>query len=130
VTFTPLANGRPVLDVGASGQWDSFTVTTPKVFADSGQFVMLDAGDDGLIDDPRGIGIAVSTDLVGWRKHPGNPVFVPGRSGHFDSLSVASPVPLCVGTPGRSSTPGQRAPLPRACSRRSVSRDCSPEAGR
>lgn len=57
---------------------------------------MLYAGDDGLIDDPTGIGIAVSTDLVNWRKHPGNPVFVPGHGGQFDSLSVASPVPLCV----------------------------------
>ena len=94
VRFTPLADGRPVLDVGNAGQWDSFTVTTPKVFADSGQFVMLYAGDDALIDDPTGIGLAVSTDLVSWRKHPNNPVFVPGRSGQFDSLSVASPVPL------------------------------------
>jgi predicted GH43/DUF377 family glycosyl hydrolase len=96
VTFTPLADGRPVLGAGAAGQWDSFTVTTPKVFADSGQFVMLYAGDDRLIDDPTGIGIAVSTDLVSWRRHPGNPVFVPGQGGQFDSLSVASPVPLRV----------------------------------
>ena len=96
VTFTPLAHGRPVLDVGIPGQWDSFTVTTPKVFADGGQFVMLYAGDDTLIDDPTGIGIAVSADLVCWRKHPGNPVFIPGRGGQFDSLSVASPVPLWV----------------------------------
>jgi predicted GH43/DUF377 family glycosyl hydrolase len=92
--FTPLAEGRPLLDVGSPGQWDSFTVTTPKVFAESGQFVMLHAGDDRLIDDPTGIGIAISSDLVSWRKHPGNPVFVPGRRGQFDSLSVASPVPL------------------------------------
>ncbi len=96
VRFTPLADGRPVLDIGSIGEWDSFTVTTPKVFADSGQFVMLYAGDDALIDDPTGIGIALSADLVTWRKHPGNPVFVPGRVGQFDSLSVASPVPLWV----------------------------------
>lgn len=30
VTFTPLASGRPVLDAGSRGQWDSFTVTTPE----------------------------------------------------------------------------------------------------
>lgn len=96
VTFTPLADGRPVLDAGGQGEWDSFTVTTPKVFADGGQFVMLYAGDDAMIDDPTGIGMAVSTDLVTWRKHSGNPVFGPGRDGEFDSLSVASPVPLRV----------------------------------
>jgi predicted GH43/DUF377 family glycosyl hydrolase len=96
LTFEPVAGGQPVLDVGSPGEWDSFTVTTPKVLADNGQFVMLYAGDDRLIDDPTGIGIAVSTDLVSWRKHPGNPVFAPGRGGQFDCLSVASPVPLCV----------------------------------
>lgn len=97
VTFTPLAGGRPVLDAGSPGEWDSFTVTTPKVFADDGQFVMLYAGDDRLIDDPAGIGVAVSADLVSWRKQPGNPVFRPGPAGQFDSLSVASPVPLYAG---------------------------------
>jgi hypothetical protein len=93
VTFTQLAGGRPVPDTGSPGEWDSFTVTTPKVFAEDGQFVMLYAGDDRLIDDPSGIGIAVSADLVSWRKYPG-PVFTPGQAGQFDSLSVASPVPL------------------------------------
>jgi predicted GH43/DUF377 family glycosyl hydrolase len=95
-TFTPLANGGPVVDVGSSGEWDSFTVTTPKVFIDDGHFVMLYAGDDHRIDDPTGIGVAVSTDLVHWRRHPGNPVFVPGEIGRFDCLSVASAVPAEV----------------------------------
>lgn len=92
--FTPIADGRPVLDVGSAGEWDSFTVTTPKVFADGPQFVMLYAGDDSRLDDPTGVGIAVSSDLVTWRKHPGNPVLRPGEPGQFDSLSVASAVPL------------------------------------
>ena len=95
IHFEPLS-ANPVLDVGGSGAWDSFTVTTPKVFVDDGAFVMLYSGDSTRIDDPTGIGVAVSDDLVHWRKHPGNPILAPGRHGAFDSLSVANAVPFLV----------------------------------
>jgi hypothetical protein len=94
-SFAPVT-AHPVLDVGPAGTWDSFTVTTPKVFRDGDRFVMLYAGDDRQIDDPTGIGIAVSDDLLHWERHPGNPVFVPGPAGRFDSLSVASTVPFLL----------------------------------
>jgi predicted GH43/DUF377 family glycosyl hydrolase len=88
----------PVLDVGAAGEWDSYTVTTPQVFFDGDHFTMLYAGDRRRIDDPTGIGVAVSEDLVRWRKHPGNPVLSTGDPGQFDSVSVANAVPLrCAG---------------------------------
>jgi predicted GH43/DUF377 family glycosyl hydrolase len=93
--FVPISNA-PVLDVGSPGAWDCYSVTTPKVFADGGRFAMLYAGDAHRLDDPTGIGLAVSDDLITWRKHPGNPVFVPGRPGEFDSLSVSSAVPFRV----------------------------------
>lgn len=96
IAFAPAAE-EPVLDVGAPGTWDSFTVTTPKVFPDGGQFVMLYAGDDRSIDDPTAVGIAVSDDLVNWRKHSGNPVFVTGAAGEFDSTVVAATVPFYDG---------------------------------
>ncbi|HZC69615.1 MAG TPA: hypothetical protein VE442_02865 [Jatrophihabitans sp.] len=96
VTFEAIG-AAPLLDTGRDGEWDSFTVTTPKVFVDDGQFVMLYAGDNRAIDDPSGIGLAMSTDLVNWRKHPGNPILVPGRPGEFDSLSVSSAVPFRLG---------------------------------
>lgn len=91
--FEPLSDA-PVLDVGPEGTWDSFTVTTPKVFADGDRFIMLYAGDNRQIDDPTGIGIAESSDLLHWQKRPGNPVFAPGPSGGFDNVSVASTVPF------------------------------------
>jgi predicted GH43/DUF377 family glycosyl hydrolase len=94
--FVPAAQG-PVFDVGTPGSWDSFTVTTPKVFNDGSQFVMLYAGDARLIDDPTGIGLAVSDDLLHWQRHPGNPVLVTGPSGEFDSVSVSSAIPYQVG---------------------------------
>lgn len=93
--FERIGDG-PVLDVGEPQHWDSFTVTTPKVFRDGRRFVMLYAGDADRIDDPTGIGIALSDDLLHWERHPGNPVFVVGRPGSFDSVSVASPVPFVV----------------------------------
>jgi predicted GH43/DUF377 family glycosyl hydrolase len=92
VEFVPV-HERPVLTTGDPGAWDSFTVTTPKVFHEGEHFAMLYAGDAQRIDDPTGIGIAVSDDLVTWRKHPGNPVFAPGVPKEFDSVSVASAVP-------------------------------------
>lgn len=95
IGFEPLLS-EPVLDVGGTGEWDSFTVTTPKVFVDGGQFAMLYAGDNLRIDDPTGIGLAVSDDLIRWHKHPGNPILIPGAPGTFDSLSVASAVPFRI----------------------------------
>lgn len=83
---------HPVLDVGPPGAWDSYSVTTPKVFRDGDAFCMLYAGDDRSLDDPRGIGLAVSRDLVHWEKHDGNPVFATGPAGAFDAVSVASGV--------------------------------------
>lgn len=93
LSFTPLSSG-PVLEVGSQGEWDSYTVTTPKVFADGDRFVMLYAGDNRSLDDPTGVGIAVSDDLVQWRKHPGNPILRTGAPGEFDAFSVASAVPF------------------------------------
>ena len=95
IQFEPLIR-EPVLSVGSPGEWDSFTVTTPKVFVDGDRFAMLYAGDNSRLDDPTGIGLAVSDDLIRWRKHPGNPILVPGVPGTFDSLSVASAVPFRI----------------------------------
>jgi hypothetical protein len=93
LSFMPMSSG-PVLEVGSQGEWDSYTVTTPKVFADGDKFVMLYAGDDHSLDDPTGIGMATSDDLAQWRKHPGNPILRTGAPGEFDSFSVASAVPF------------------------------------
>lgn len=96
VTFRPVRD-VPVLDVGESGSWDSFSVTTPKVFRDGDRFCMSFAGDQASLDDPTGIGLAYSHDLVHWEKVAGNPVFKLGAHGEFDSVSVASPVIHKVG---------------------------------
>jgi len=96
IDFRPV-RAEPVLDVGAVGNWDSCSVTTPKVFRDGDKFCMAFAGDSSSLDDPTGIGLAVSDDLVRWEKIAGNPVFVVGPAGAFDSASVASPIIRRVG---------------------------------
>jgi len=90
VHFTE-AQGEPVLSPGGVGEWDARSVTTPCVFSEDGAFYMLYAGDAEGLDDPTGIGIAVSTDLLRWEKLVGNPIFVTGEPGRFDSASVAGP---------------------------------------
>ena len=82
----------PVLDVGAPGSWDRHTVTTPKVFRDGDRWCLSYAGDSERLDDPTGIGLAYSDDLVTWHKIAGNPVFTVGPEDAFDSVSVASPI--------------------------------------
>ena len=109
-SFEPLSP-QPLLDVGTPGDWDSFTVTTPKVFWDDGRFVMLYAGDDRQLDDPTGIGVATSDDLVHWTKHPGNPVLRPGDPGGFDSCSVASAIPFRVANEWHILYAGAAAPV-------------------
>jgi len=90
VTFKSVDD--PVLEVGAPGDWDSLTVTTPKVFRDGGRWCMSYAGDSERLDDPRGIGLAYSDDLRSWDKVAGNPVFATGDTGRFDSASIQSPI--------------------------------------
>jgi predicted GH43/DUF377 family glycosyl hydrolase len=85
-------NDGAILTVGAPGEWDSQTVTTPQVIKDDGYFCMLYAGDDRSVDDPSGIGLAVSEDLVHWNKIDGNPIFVTGPPGQFDSATIACPI--------------------------------------
>lgn len=90
VTFEE--HGEPVLDAGSPGSWDAYSVTTPKIFRDGDRWCMSFAGDGTHLDDPTGVGLAYSRDLVSWEKLAGNPVFFVGEPGAFDSASVQSPI--------------------------------------
>jgi hypothetical protein len=82
------ASPRPVLDKGREGSWDSYTVTTPRVFARGGFYYMLYAGDSRRRDEPRAFGLARSRDLVHWTRYTRNPVFRRGRPGSWDDGAV------------------------------------------
>jgi beta-fructofuranosidase len=63
------------LGPGPSGSWDDLATWTGSVIDHDGRWYMLYTGisraERGLI---QRIGLAVSDDLMTWRKHPGNPV--------------------------------------------------------
>jgi beta-fructofuranosidase len=63
------------LGPGPSGSWDDLATWTGSVICHDGRWYMLYTGisraERGLI---QRIGLALSDDLVTWRKHPGNPV--------------------------------------------------------
>jgi predicted GH43/DUF377 family glycosyl hydrolase len=82
---------RPVLPRGKEGAWDWFSVVTPRIFAEEGVFQMFYAADHERVDEPRGFGLAMSRDLVNWEKHPGNPIFLPGEPGTWDSEAIWCP---------------------------------------
>lgn len=72
--------GNPVLRGGPPGSWDALGVGSGCVLFDSGHFHMWYTGNElkfftgGL----TGIGYAVSSDGIHWRKYPGNPVILNG----------------------------------------------------
>lgn len=63
------------LGPGPAGAWDDYTTWTGSVHAFGGGWAMLYTGtsraENGLV---QRIGLATSPDLVGWTKHPANPV--------------------------------------------------------
>jgi len=79
---------NPVLDLGASGSWDSVEVSNPTVVLENGIYQMWYAGYDG---NNLRIGYAASSDGVSWTKDSSNPVLDLGESDSWDSVGVKSP---------------------------------------
>ena len=79
---------EPVLPVGNEGEWDSFTVETPRIFKEGLLYYMLYCGSDINKDYPYHAGLATSTDLVQWTKYPRNPVFSRGEEGAWDEGAI------------------------------------------
>ena len=94
--FDP-GNETLALAPGAPGRWDALSVTTPKVYRGAGRYWMAYAGDDTGLDDPRGIGLAISHDLVTWERATSTPILERSTGNAFDSASVQSPLFLEVG---------------------------------
>jgi len=61
----------PVLETGAGGAWDSWTVYAPHVIQEGATYIMFYAGFNG---ETSQVGRATSTDGVNWVKEPANPV--------------------------------------------------------
>jgi hypothetical protein len=80
----------PVFAAGSPGSWDSFEVTTPRIFQRNGIFYMLYAGqsDPAFKDIPHAFGLARSKDLKTWERYPANPVFRIGEPGSWDDGAI------------------------------------------
>ena len=81
---------KPILP-RQEGAWDWFSIVTTRIFVENGVYHMLYAGDAEHVDEPRGFGLATSTDLVHWEKFPGNPIFLAGGPGTWESEAVWCP---------------------------------------
>jgi predicted GH43/DUF377 family glycosyl hydrolase len=76
------------LPVGREGEWDSFTVETPRIFREGDLYYMIFCGSDRNKDYPFHAGLATSRDLVSWTKYPGNPIFGRGEAGEWDEGAI------------------------------------------
>lgn len=75
---------------GPPGSWDSYEVTTPRIFERHGMFYAVYAGSDdpSRKDAPWAFGLARSRDLVNWEKYPDNPVFTCSEPGGWDDGAI------------------------------------------
>jgi len=80
--------GNPVLDSGASGEWDDTYVDDPSVLSKDGIYKIWYNGYDG---SNLRIGYATSPDGITWTKYTGNPVLDLGESGEWDDSEVDEP---------------------------------------
>lgn len=76
------------LPVGLEGEWDSFTVETPRIFREGDLYHMVYCGSDQHKDYPFHAGLATSRDLVNWTKYQGNPIFSRGEAGSWDEGAI------------------------------------------
>ena len=79
---------KPVLNIGANGEWDDVNVTSPAVIKDSSGYKMYYSGYDGAT---WRIGLATSMDGIQWQKEPTGPVLSVGDTGTFDVHDVFAP---------------------------------------
>ena len=76
---------------GENGQWDSFSIVTPRLSYEDGYFYMVYGGSAYLTDEPEYFGLARSKDLIEWERHPGNPIFGCGAKGEPDGGAIWFP---------------------------------------
>ena len=69
-------------------EWDSKTVTTPRIIEKDGVYYMVYAGDNRYLDYPPYFGIAFSYDLINWYRSTQNPIFSRGKKGEWDDGGI------------------------------------------
>jgi beta-fructofuranosidase len=82
------------LEAGQRGAWDDLALWTGSVIAHENKFYLFYTGRNAQEFWVQKIGLAISTDLVHWEKHPANPILAAdGRyyemANRLNSLNVA-----------------------------------------
>ncbi len=94
ITWTKHAGS--VLDLGASGTWESYGVGAPTVTKDGGLYEMWYEGEDA--GGWWRIGYATSSDGINWTKDSHNPVLLEGASGSWEEWGLGAPAVIKEGT--------------------------------
>jgi predicted GH43/DUF377 family glycosyl hydrolase len=83
----------PILDIGASGQWDHVRVGDPYVYRVGETWYMAYYGNGGgSIGSQDGIAYTSDAEFpLGWSRITGNPVLAVGAAGAFDAYDAARP---------------------------------------
>lgn len=87
--FEPCGDG-PVFVPQRHG-WDALSVVTARLYVDGETVFMIYGGSADTIDEPAYFGLARSTDLTHWERHPGNPIFGAGARGAPDGGCIWFP---------------------------------------
>jgi len=69
---------------GKQGEFDSFSISTVRIWKEGKWYYMAYGGCGRYIDYPSAIGLARSQDLLRWERYPGNPVMERGEPGSWD----------------------------------------------
>jgi hypothetical protein len=88
-TQAPFSRSDPVLQIGASGEWDQLRVWSPAVLATKDGYAMWFAGRSDYTTSPQWVGYATSADGITWRKSPLNPVISARPAWGFSYLTSA-----------------------------------------
>lgn len=89
VHFTQVFS-TPVFNASESNNWDC-QISTARLFQQGEHYYMLYGGNPSKVDQPDYFGLARSTDLVHWERHPGNPIFGCGAKGAEDGGAIWFP---------------------------------------
>lgn len=76
---------QPVLDLGRKGTWDDKSISDPRVFKHKGKYLMVYSGINK--DGVERVGLAISSDLIKWKKYDKNPILNVSKN-EWDSLSA------------------------------------------
>ena len=80
--------GNPVVELGASGEWDDYHVFADDLTFDGVEWHLFYSGYSG---SHYQIGHATSADLLAWTRDPVNPVVSLGASGSWDDYHTNNP---------------------------------------